>query len=299
MNQGIAFTNPITSMNSKMFAWRNKMLDLGTERFAVIINWNNPYSSFATTLIANLDNSSDFGHNGWITRAPSFEDFSNAWETASNILCTRNFARSFSKECSGRNHLAFPNFDDCFFRHVKEHEFLATLIINEHLWMKLALMFHNYPAFCAGNFITFLAESFAFNNLFEGNFSATVSDNRNNMWIPFTKHLAGSNLLSLFNKENRSVRNSIGFKDFIFGSKDFDFTISGKSNFFLLVVDNDVEAFVADGTSLFGLMFALAYFSFHHPTDVEGTHGKLCTRFPNGLGSNDTNSHAFFNKRAG
>ena len=273
------------------------MLDLSTRGLAVIVNWHNPDGSFATTLIANFDNPSDFGHNGWITWTPSFKDFSNAWKTASNILCTSNFARSFSKECPCRNHLAFTNFEDCFFRHVIEHEFLATFIINEHLWMKLALMFHNYPAFCAGNFIAFLAECFAFNDIVESNFTATVCDNWNNMRIPFAKNLADSNLLTLFNKENRSVWNSVGFKDFIFGSKDFDFTISGKSNLFLLVVDNDIEAFVADSTNLFGLMFALAYFAFHHPTDVEGTHGKLCSRFPNGLGCNDTNSHAFFNKR--
>ena len=141
--------------------------------------------------LEQFDRAVDFGDNGRILRLAGFEDFRHARQTARDVLRAGGFARRLGDERTGRNHLAFVDFQVGPLGHVVEVENLAVgRIFDDDLRMHVALVLHDHVANVTAG-VLFGPHRLAFDQVFEANLAARFGENRNAVRIPFAEHAAG------------------------------------------------------------------------------------------------------------
>ena len=99
----------------------------------------------------------------------------------------RGFARRLGDERTGRNHLAFVDFQVGPLGHVVEVENLAVVrVFDDDLRMHVALVFHDDVANVTAG-VLFAPHRLAFDQVFEANLAARFGQNRDAVRVPFAE----------------------------------------------------------------------------------------------------------------
>lgn len=108
------------------------------------------------------------------------------------------------------------------------------------------------------------------------------------MRVPVCNGFAASNLFAIAFRQYRTVRHFVAF----FGTTEFvdqfQFSITGSDNQFTAGVHNRLHVAELDATFVFHLDAGFSSRTRCRTTDVERTHGQLCTRFTDGLCRDNT-----------
>ena len=113
------------------------------------------------------------------------------------------------------------------------------------------------------------------------------------MRVPVCNGFAASNLFAIAFRQYRTVRYFVAF----FGTTEFvdqfQFGVTGSDNQFTAGVHNRLHVAELDATFVFHLDAGFSSRTRCRTTDVERTHGQLCTRFTDGLCRDNTDCFTF------
>ena len=147
--------------------------------------------------------------------------------------------------------------------------------------------------------LLFGGHGFAINDIFKANLTSDFGHNRNRVRVPSTNDLTCFDFIALVDLERRTLRNLVSLKLTTTGIQNRDLTVSVQYDGIALVIGHVTHASDANHASLLDRFLVIFGNRVSNTTDVERTHGQLCTRFTDRLSRDDSDCHTFFDHIAG
>ena len=146
-----------------------------------------------------------------------------------------DFARRLGQQRTGRDLLAFVDFDVGLFRQVVEVENLAAGVFEHDLRMQVALVLHDHPAHVTAG-VLFHTHRFAFDDVLVADLAADFGQNRDAVRIPLAEDRARLDFLVFFDQQVRAGGNFVLLQLAALGIENRDFAVAGEHDLLAFVV---------------------------------------------------------------
>ena len=260
----------------------------------------------AFEFLVDGDNTVDFSHDGGVGRVAGFEELGDAGQTAGNIASLTEAARNLDHDVTSLELLTLVDTNVCTHGKVVDFEDVAIAIDDVEGGVLGALAaFDDYLILQSGLGIALDTVGDVLDNILEGDATGHIGDNDGIVGVPFGNEVVLCQAFAGLLVELGTVGQQSGEEGDV-GVLVDDAHLGRTTN------DNLVFAAIVvgigDGTEFvdFETAFVLGSeagvgtdVTTSNTTDVEGTEGKLGTRFTDGLCSNDTDGFALLNHLAG
>ena len=266
-------------MNTDVFTFGYQVL------FRLTNLWRNDNFPFTLGILAVGNTAVDFRDYGIIFRLTCFEQLCYAWQTTGNILGFGCFARNFSDNITSAYDSVILNRDIGAYRQEIPAYGAGTLAAgilygNPRAFVTILGLYDNL-ARQTGYLIQLFFHAYTFDDVAEFDLTGKFSEYRHGVGVPLCKSCSRLNLATRCDLDFCTIHYTI-FLALAPGVINYRYlTVAIHNDVVSFCVYNRVQIYEFYSTIGTGLQRCLLSMTGGGTTNMEGTHGQLCTRLTN------------------
>ena len=272
-------------------------------RISTVVRGNNQ-TALAFGFFTERDGAADFSQNRGFFRTTGFEQVSNPWQTTGDVSSFRSFLRNTSDNVTDRDFRTIRYTDqgvrwqEVLSRYVGTWQQQILAINTHHLdgwtnvlagsWTVFGIKYFNVGH--TGQFVSLTLDRDAFFHAHVGHGTFHFGNDWVSVRIPLGYDRASVNLVTFFNRNHGAVRQLVTLTLTTEVISNGQLTGTGYCNQAAIYTLNVLQVVQTDSTAILHLNAVSSGGPACRTTDVERTHGQLCTRLTDRLGSDNADS---------
>src|SRR5471032_1526996 len=275
---------------------RNQLL----VRIGTVVRGNDQ-TALALGLFTERDGAADFSQNRGFFRTTGFEQVGNTRQTTGDVASFRSFLRNPRDNVTDRDFRTVRHTDqgvgwqEVLSDYVSACQQQVLAVVIDHLHRRTNVLAGCWTVFGiedfnvghTGQFVSLTLDRDAFFHAHVGHGTFHFGNDRVSVRIPLGHDCASVDLVTLFNRNHRTVRQlvALALTTVVVGNRQL--TGTGHRNQVAIHSLNVLQVVQTDGTAILHLNAVSCGGPACRTTDVERTHGQLGTRLTDGLGSDN------------